>query len=62
LDDGFADIVYVAMVPKGKAGRLAYVSDSIEEAKSSGLVQRTIDQYGLKGIQVAAAKTSGARL
>jgi polar amino acid transport system substrate-binding protein len=61
LDDGFADIVYVAMVPKGKAGHLAYVSDFIEEAKSSGLVQRTIDQYGLKGIQVAAAKTSGVR-
>ena len=59
LDEGFADIVYVAMVPKGKAGRIAYVSDFMEEAKSSGLVQRTIDQYGLKGIQVAGAKSSG---
>jgi polar amino acid transport system substrate-binding protein len=56
LDDGFADIVYVAMVPKGKAGRIAYVSEFIEEAKSSGLIQRTIDQYGLKGIRVAGAK------
>jgi polar amino acid transport system substrate-binding protein len=61
LDDGFADIVYVAMVPKGKGGRLAYVSDFIEEAKSAGLVQRAIDQYGLKGIQVAGAKSSGGR-
>lgn len=61
LDEGFADIVYVAMVPKGNAGRIAYVSDFIEEAKSSGLVQRTIDQYGLKGIQVAGAKTSSGR-
>jgi polar amino acid transport system substrate-binding protein len=61
LDDGFADIVYVAMVPKGKAGRIAYVSEFIEEAKRSGLVQRIIDQYGLKGIQVAGAETSGAR-
>ena len=59
LDEGFADIVYVAMVPKGKAGRIAYVSDFMEEAKNSGLVQRTIDQYGLKGIQVAGAKSSG---
>ena len=49
LDDGFADIVYVAMAPKGKAGRIAYVSDFMEEAKSSGLVQQTIDHYGLKG-------------
>jgi polar amino acid transport system substrate-binding protein len=57
LDDGFGDMgYYVAMVPKGKGGRIAYVSDFIEEAKSSGLVQRTIDQYGLKGIQVASGK------
>jgi polar amino acid transport system substrate-binding protein len=61
LDDGFADIVYVAMVPKGKGGRIAYVSEFIEEAKSSGLVQRAIDQYGLKGIQVVGAKSSVGR-
>jgi polar amino acid transport system substrate-binding protein len=59
LDDGFADIDYVAMVPKGKAARIEYVSDFIEEAKNSGLVQRIIDQYGLKGIQVAGPKSSG---
>jgi polar amino acid transport system substrate-binding protein len=56
LDDGFGNIDYVAMVPKGKGGRIAYVSDFIEEAKNSGLVQRAIDQYGLKGIQVASGK------
>ena len=61
LDGGFADIVYVAMVPKGKAGRVAYVSDFIEEAKRSGVVQRTIDQYGLKGIEVAGPKASSGQ-
>jgi polar amino acid transport system substrate-binding protein len=61
LDDGFGDIVYVAMVPKGRDGRIAYVSEFIEEAKRSGLVQRTIDQYGLKGIQVAGAKASSGQ-
>ena len=61
LDDGFADIVYVAMVPKGKVGRIAYVSDFIEEAKSSGFVQRAIEQYGLKGVQVAGANFSGGQ-
>jgi len=61
LLDGFADIVYVAMVPKGKAGRIAYVSAFMEDAKRSGLVQQTIDTYGLKGIQVAGEKTPGAR-
>lgn len=61
LDDGFADGVYVAMVPKGKADRIAYVGGFIEEAKSSGLVQRIIDQYGLRGVQVAGAKSSSGR-
>jgi hypothetical protein len=30
--------------------------DFVKEAKTSGLVQQTIDRYGLKGIQVAASK------
>src|SRR5262245_5811005 len=52
LDDGFANIVYVAMVPKGKAGRVAYVSEFLEEAKASGFVKQTIDQANLRGLQV----------
>lgn len=55
LDDGFAAISYVAMVPKGQAGRLAYVSEFIEEAKASGLVKQTIERGGLRGVQVAPA-------
>jgi len=53
LDDGFANIVWVAMVPKGKAARLAYVSDFLQEAKATGLVKQTIDQANLHGLQVA---------
>jgi polar amino acid transport system substrate-binding protein len=53
LDDGFANIVWVAMVPKGKAGHVAYVSDFLEEAKATGLVKHTIDQANLRGLQVA---------
>jgi hypothetical protein len=49
------------MVPKGKADRIAYVGGFIEEAKNSGLVQRIIDQYGLRGVQVAGAKSSSGR-
>jgi polar amino acid transport system substrate-binding protein len=56
LDDGFANIVWAAIVPKGNAGRIGFLSDFIQEAKTSGLVQQTIDRYGLKGIQVAAPK------
>ena len=53
LDDGFAKITWVAMVPKGKAGHVAYVSDFLEEAKAAGLVKQSIDQASLRGLQVA---------
>jgi polar amino acid transport system substrate-binding protein len=53
LDDGFANIVWVAMVPKGKAGHLTYVSGFLEEAKTTGLMKQTIDQANLRGLQVA---------
>jgi polar amino acid transport system substrate-binding protein len=53
LDDGFAVISYAALVPKGQAGRLAYVSEFIEEAKAGGLVKQTIETAGLRGVQVA---------
>jgi hypothetical protein len=41
------------MVPKDKDGRIAYVSDFIEEAKATGLVKQTIDNANLRGLQVA---------
>jgi hypothetical protein len=41
------------VVPKGQAGRLAYISEFIEEAKASRLVQRAIERAGLRGVQVA---------
>jgi polar amino acid transport system substrate-binding protein len=40
-------------VPKGQAGRLAYLSEFVEEAKASGLVQRAIDRASWRGIRVA---------
>jgi len=49
----------VAMaIPKGHSGRLAYISEFIEEAKASGLIQRAIERGGLHGIQVARAENS----
>jgi polar amino acid transport system substrate-binding protein len=53
LDDGFANIFFVAMVPKDKGGRISYVTDFIEEAKATGLVRQTIDDAKLRGLQVA---------
>jgi polar amino acid transport system substrate-binding protein len=55
LEDGFATISYVAMVPKGQPGRLAYISEFIEDAKAGGHMKRTIEGARLQGIQVAPA-------
>ena len=45
-------------LPKGKPAGLAYVNQFIEQAKTSGFVQRSIERAGLKGVNVAPA---GAR-
>ena len=53
LPDGFAVISSAASVPKGHAGRLAYISEFVEEAKASGLMKKMIEDAGLRGVQVA---------
>jgi polar amino acid transport system substrate-binding protein len=53
IEDAFAAISFAAFVPKGNAAHLAYVSEFLEEAKSSGLVKQFIDQNGLHGLKVA---------
>ena len=61
LEDRFALAFWAAVVPKINAGRLAYVSEFIEEAKASGLVKQIIERNGLRGVQVAPAGNPGAR-
>jgi polar amino acid transport system substrate-binding protein len=46
------------VVPKNQAARLAYTSEFIEQAKSSGLVQQAIERAGLPGYKVAPTKTN----
>jgi polar amino acid transport system substrate-binding protein len=53
LEDDYGANLLAMAVPKHHAGRLAYISDFIEEAKASGLVQRAIDHAGQRAIQVA---------
>jgi polar amino acid transport system substrate-binding protein len=53
LEDRFHAAFGAMAVPKGQTGRLAYISEFIEEAKSSGLVQRAIERAGVRGVQVA---------
>src|SRR6267154_1488210 len=55
LDCGFLNSTTAVAVPKGHAEALAYASAFIEEAKSSGLVRRALDDMGLTASQVAPA-------
>lgn len=55
LDEHYGANLLGMVVPK--AARLAYISEFIEQAKASGLVQQAIDRAGLPGYKVAPAKT-----
>jgi len=58
LDEHYgANLLGMVVVPKGQAARLAYISEFIEQAKASGLVQQAIERAGLPGYKVASAKT-----
>lgn len=41
------------VVPKGRAGWLAFANEFVEEAKKSGLVQKAIDREGTAAFEVA---------
>src|SRR5438045_201079 len=53
LADRFHAALAGVAVPKGQAGRLSYVSEFVEQAKASGLIQQAIDRSGVRGVQVA---------
>ena len=52
LADRYGANLNRVVVPKGHAGRLAYVNAFVEEAKASGLVQTAIDRDGTFAFQV----------
>jgi polar amino acid transport system substrate-binding protein len=57
LEDCFGANFTAMVVPKGRPERLAYISDFVEDAKASGLVQRAINDSGWRGVRVAPPKT-----
>ena len=61
LEDRFHSFSLAMVVPKGQAGRYAYISEFIEEARASGLVKQAIERAGLRGVQVAPAGNKGAQ-
>jgi len=44
LEGSYGTVSFAATVAKGQPGRLSYISDFIEEAKTSGLIQRAIER------------------
>jgi polar amino acid transport system substrate-binding protein len=58
LDEHYGANLLGMVVPKGQTGRLAYISEFIEQAKDLGLVQQAIERAGLPGHRVAATKTN----
>jgi polar amino acid transport system substrate-binding protein len=55
LEERYGANVFALAILKGQAGRLAYISEFIEEARRSGLVQRAIASAGLGGVQIVSA-------
>jgi polar amino acid transport system substrate-binding protein len=58
LDEHYGANLLGMVVPKGQTARLAYVSEFIEQAKASGMVQQAIERAGLPGYKVASARTN----
>ena len=54
LDDSYQSNLAGIAVPKGHPGRLAYVSELLDDMKRSGSLQRMIDGVDLRGIEVVA--------
>ena len=53
LDERYGANIQAIAVPKGETKRLAYISEFVEEARASGLLQRAIEVAGERGIEVA---------
>jgi polar amino acid transport system substrate-binding protein len=58
LEDSYQSNFAGVAVPKGNVGRLAYVSEFLEEMKRSGLLQRVIADAGLRGVEVVMPRVS----
>jgi polar amino acid transport system substrate-binding protein len=55
LDGNFTAVQQAAGTPKGRKAGARYLREFIEEVKESGLVAKTIEKHGVRGLTVAAA-------
>jgi polar amino acid transport system substrate-binding protein len=61
LEDRYGANLLGMVVPQSQTARLAYITEFIDQAKSSGLVQQAIDRAGLPGHQVASPGNPNAQ-
>lgn len=56
LEGRFTAIQQAIGAPKGRLAAAAYLSEFVEDAKSSGLVAKVIERNGVRGVAVAATR------
>jgi polar amino acid transport system substrate-binding protein len=57
LAPGFTSVQQAAGTPRKNAAGAVFLAAFVERAKSSGLVQRAIEGHGVKGVNVAPARS-----
>jgi polar amino acid transport system substrate-binding protein len=58
LEDSYQSNFAGIAVPKGNVGRLASISEFLDDMKRSGSLQRAIDGAGLRGVEVVLPRVS----
>ena len=56
LEDGYEINLVGIAIQKGHPGRLAYISELLDDLKRSGWLRKAIDSAGLRGFEVATQK------
>jgi polar amino acid transport system substrate-binding protein len=61
LEDRYGVNRPAVVVAKGKAARLDYINQFIEEIKATGFVQQAIARSGWRGVRVAPPQSDGRK-
>jgi len=62
VEGRYTVIGYSAGVPKGRDAGAQYLGEFIEDAKASGLVAKSIEKHGIRGLSVAPPAQGGSRI
>ena len=62
VEGRYTVIGYAAGVPKGRDAGAQYLGEFIEDAKASGLVAKSIEKHGIRGLSVAPPAQGGSRI